>query len=287
MIHVVVGASGYLGSSILSCLSSEEHVIATYRTKKEPIANEEWKQLDVGNLTSIDEFFSELDADEQYTFYYLAALHHPDKVEEDWQLAWDINITGLAYFLSRLPDNSDLIYSSTDNVYGESKNFVALDESSIKNPVNEYGKQKLLAESMVLSRGLKVARYCFLIGPSKISKPHFYDVIIESCISGDGIGLMTDSYRSVISFDKAAEYSVELMKKFYQVDIGPINISSDDVMSKYDIGFKIVDKKYHDKISKISIRNSSVFKAKRPENVILCNDKLKMLLLKDELKFYI
>ncbi|MEZ8949842.1 sugar nucleotide-binding protein [Vibrio sp. 10N.247.311.18] len=284
MIHVVIGASGYLGSSILSCLANEKHVIATYRTKKEPIANEDWKQLDVGDVASIDSFLSELDADEQYSFYYLAALHHPDKVEEDWQQAWDINITGLSYFVSRLPENSDLIYSSTDNVYGESIDFNAFNELSTLSPVNEYGKQKLLAENIVSSRGFKVVRYCFLIGPSIISKPHFYDVIKQACNTDKGISLMEDSFRSVISFRQASAYTVELMTKFWKIPTGAINIATDEVLTKYEIGLKIVESSKHDRISKISIDDSGIFTAKRPKNVILSNSKLKRLLSLTEIK---
>lgn len=278
MIHIIVGASGYLGSSLLNSLASEENVIATYRTKAEPIADEKWVQLDVGNNESIDKFFNELDQDEKYTFYFLAAMHHPDKVEENWKSAWQINVTGLAYFLSKMPKQSDLIYSSTDNVYGESVNFHSYTEESPLNPVNEYGKQKGIAENLVLSRGYKVARYCFLIGPSRISKKHFYDVIVESCNTGQGIDLMNDSYRSIISFDQAASITIELCEKYWKAKLGVINIASDSVMSKFDIGLKIVPNESCHLIRSISFDSQKFFLAKRPKNVLLNNSKLKMLI---------
>jgi dTDP-4-dehydrorhamnose reductase len=281
MIHVIVGGSGYLGSSLIRTLEGK-NIIATYCSKPSPISNEKWIKLDVGSNSSIDNFFKQLEPSVQYIFYFLAAIHHPDKVESNWESAWNINVTGLAYFLSKIPENSDLVYSSTDNVYGESLDFNVFDEQSILNPVNEYGKQKAIAEKLVIERGYKVARYCFLIGPSKIGKPHFFDIIVDACETGKGIELMNDSYRSVISFNQAANITVKILERFWKKPIGIFNVSSDEVLSKYDLGLRITKPANHNCITPISIEDQKFFEAKRPKNVLLNNSKMKRLLnLKD------
>ena len=279
MIHVVVGGSGYLGNALLRELDIQDvAIIATYNTSYEVLNNEKWIQLNVGNRESIDSFFEYIESDKEYIFYYLASIHHPDKVEQDWKLAWEVNITGLSYFLSKLPKNADFVYSSTDNVYGESDYFNGFDEEASLKPVNEYGVQKSVAEKLVLSRGYKVARYCFLIGPSKIKKPHFYDFILDSCNSGKGVDLMSDSFRSVITFDLASHLTVQLMSEYWKIPLGIFNVSSDVVLSKYTLGLRIVDESLHHLLNPISIKTQSFFISKRPENVTLNNDKIKKML---------
>lgn len=279
MIHVVIGASGFLGSYLLKELS-ESKVIATSRNEVvETISNESWLKLDVSNADSVDSFFNCLpESEDGYIFYYLAAVHHPDKVQENWRMAWQTNVVGLTYFLQRMPANADLIYASTDNVYGESKLFEHFDEASVNSPVNEYGKQKLLAEQIVLAKGYNVARYSFLIGPSIIDKPHFYDFIISSCQSSVTITLMSDSYRSAISFSDAAHFTVQLALRYYKQSFGIVNISSDECLSKYDVGRAIISEKEHDLLKPISFLEQDFFIAKRPQNVLLNNQKLKALL---------
>lgn len=286
MKHVVIGASGYLGAYLLNELVDED-VIATARVvpnlnKK----NEHWLPLDISDTCSIDHFFESLtESEDGYMFYFLAALHHPDKVEEDWQSAWAVNVVGLAYFLQQIPNNSDLIYSSTDNVYGESINFNSFSEEDITAPVNEYGKQKLVAEQLVLAKNYNVARYSFLIGPSKTSKPHFYDFICDSWLKSKEITLLNDSFRSAISFSQASLYTVQLAKKYYRQPFGLINISSDEALSKLDVGAAIIGQDVSKVFSPISFNEQSFFVAKRPQNVLLNNSKLKQLLNISQIKF--
>lgn len=277
MINVIIGGSGYLGGYILKHLNGENN-ISTYRTTYESMGNEEWVKLDITNYASIDSFFEQLPSDKKFMFYYLAASHHPDKVEENWFTAWNVNVTSLSYFLSKLPKNSDLIYASTDNVYGESISFHSFNESDVLNPVNEYGNQKKIAESLVLSRKYKVARYSFLIGPSLTSKKHFYDHILECCKSDEGIGLICNSYRNAISFDKAAELTVSICNKFWKENINIINICSDEIVSKFDVGMKMVDSNKRHKITKIKMEDQNIFTAARAKNIIMDNSKLKKLL---------
>ena len=288
MIHVVIGGSGYLGNALLRELDIQDvAIIATYNTSYEVLNNEKWIQLNVGDRESVDSFFECIDNKEKYTFYYLASIHHPDKVEQDWKMAWEVNITGLSYFLSKLPNNADLVYSSTDHVYGESDYFNAFNEDTSLKPVNEYGVQKSVAEKLVLSRGYKVARYCFLIGPSKIKKAHFYDVIVDSCHSGKEIDLLSDSFRSVITFDLASHLTVQLMTEYWKIPLGIFNVSSDAVLSKYTLGLRIVDESLHHLLKPISIKTQLFFIAKRPENVTLNNDKIKKMLNLSRIDFNI
>jgi len=289
---VIIGASGYLGSYLIKNIinNTNENIIATNNTASENIdsARIKWVKLDISNAENIKSFNKHhLQENEIYKFIYLAAYHHPDKVEANPSLAWDINVASLDYFLNAIKSKIfSLYYSSTDSVYGESIDNKIFLENNECNPVNTYGRTKVIAEQIVLMHGFSVLRYSLLMGPSLINKKHFFDVIIESLQNKQNIDMYTDSSRSVISFDIASYYSVLLLDKYYQKkDI--INITSDYCLSKFDMAVKIAKKFNLDEnfIIPASINKNSDFGSKRAQNTLISNKKLKNILKLDKINF--
>ena len=96
--YLVVGGSGFLGRYIIKNILelTQEDIVATYSTN-DPINEDErvkWVQLDVCNVEALKGLNNAISL--QTKVVYLAAYHHPDKVEENPQLAWNINIVALA-----------------------------------------------------------------------------------------------------------------------------------------------------------------------------------------------
>ena len=213
-------------------------------------------------------------------FFYLAACHHPDFVEVNKSTAWHTNVTAYANFLNELPASVDLLYVSTDNVYGESSGLKAFAEQDQTLPLNEYGKQKLVAENLTLSRGHNVVRCSFLIGPAKTSKQHFYDQIVAALRTKQELKLLADSYRSAISFNQVAEFLISLSDKFQGQQYGIVNIGGDKPLTKFDVGSLIAEKENLSvsPLLKIGYDDQIFFKAKRAKDIIIDNRKLKRLL---------
>lgn len=295
--YLVIGGNGYLGSYILKNIieNTNDSVVATARDISCAIDYGErvsWRALDVTDFPAVDDLSAELEADRpNLKIVYLAAYHHPDKVEKNPALAWHINIAALAYFIDQFKDVCRFVYPSTDSVYGESGADELLSESSPLHPVNLYGKHKAAAEAIVTSCGYHVVRYPFLIGPSRLPfKKHFYDEILSTISDGRPMEMFADSYRSSLDFNTVASLTVRLM----EMDGGDVpqilNVSGDDKLSKYDVGRMIAEKHHIDtsQIVPISAKGkNSIFEAKRANATLLDNSLLKRTLHLREVKIRI
>ena len=290
MNYVVIGAGGFLGSYLLRLLEQQKHrVIATARGSIDRTNTEHttWIPCDVTKKADTDRLLHEMRGGSQWTVLYLAACHHPDVVQKDPRGAWHTNITALSAFINSLEDISGFYYPSTDTVYGEGtlkRRFVETDSLA---PVNLYGKQKALAEQIVLTYGHHVVRYPFLIGPSLApGKKHFYDIIRDTIAAGKPMDMFADSYRSAISFRQAAQYLLTLTQMDQKKVPALLNIASDDALSKYDIGRQIAFQYGLDSdlIRPITIAHADgIFEAPRASTTLIDNSCLKKTLGVDEI----
>lgn len=282
--YLIIGASGFLGRYCIKNVleNTNEKIIATYSQKCPEFTNPrvEWVSLDVCDTVALKDLAARVDNTTK--IIYLAAFHHPDKVEEFPELAWNINIIALANAVNIFHDAKCLYYSSTDTVYGEGSKNRKFAENDALNPVNLYGEHKALAEKICLAKGFNVVRYPFIFGTSLVeNRPHFFDKIKADLEQGKTVEMFSDSYRSTLSFNQCAYYLVTLIEKFGACSEKIVNIAGDDVMSKYDAAIALADKYNLDKnlIKPISVNSlNGIFKAKRAASSVLDNGKLKLLL---------
>lgn len=283
--YIIIGASGYLGRYCIKNVleNTNEKIIATYSKKESPVYENdrlEWQYLDVCDVTALQKLAENVD--ENTKIIYLAAFHHPDKVEEFPELAWKINIIALANAVNLFGKARCLYYSSTDTVYGEGSKDRKFIETDKYAPVNLYGKHKALAEQICLTKGFNIVRFPFIFGPSLVEgRPHFFDNIKADLEAGKVVEMFSDSYRSTLSFNQCAYYLISLIEKFGSCPEKIVNIAGDDVMSKFDAAIVLANKYGLDKglIKPVSVtQNTGIFKAKRAASGTLDNTKLKTLL---------
>ena len=281
--YLIIGASGFLGRYCLkNVLETNEKIIATYSQKCPEFTNPrvEWVSLDVCDTVALKDLAARVDNTTK--IIYLAAFHHPDKVEEFPELAWNINIVALANAVNLFHKAKCFYYSSTDTVYGEGYKNRKFVENDALNPVNLYGVHKALAEKICLAKGFNVVRFPFIFGTSLVeNRPHFFDKIKADLEQGKTVEMFSDSYRSTLSFNQCAYYLVSLIEKFGACPEKIVNIAGDDVMSKYDAAIALADKYNLDKnlIKPISVNSlNGIFQAKRAASSVLDNGKLKSLL---------
>lgn len=282
--YLIVGASGFLGRYIVDEIlnTTQEKILATFSTNKPSLVSErvEWLKVDVQDRNNIDSLAEKIDGNTK--IIYLSAYHHPDKVEENPELAWNINITSLAYAINKFRKAKCFYYSSTDTVYGAGSVNYKFKEIDKTNPVNLYGINKVLAEQITLSAGRNVVRYPFIIGPSLVeTKKHFFDKIVEDISDNKSVEMFEDSYRSTLSFKQCAYFLIQLIENFGACPEKIVNIASDEPLSKYEVALKICEKYKLNKdlVKPISIKKSEgIFKAKRAATTVLDNSILKDLL---------
>ena len=282
--YLVIGASGFLGRYCIKNIleKTSDTVVATYSSSVPEFSHPrvQWVQADVRNFQEIDRLNAVLVPGTKAI--YLAAYHHPDKVEENPALAWDINITALSYAVNHLSNLACLYYASTDTVYGEGEKDKPFTEESPLSPVNRYGAHKVLAEQITLAHGFNVVRFPFIFGPSLVEgRPHFFDKIKQALSDGRSVEMFEDAFRSTLSFNQCAGFLVSLIERYGACEERVVNIAADTPMSKYDAAVVLAEKFGLDKtlVKPISIKNTNaIFKARRAETAVLNNSKLKKLL---------
>ena len=119
--YLIVGASGFIGSYIVESLlkKTKEDIVATYNSTN-PFINHKrirWLKYDVRECAK-DGLSPFLSNEEPIKIIYLASFHHPDLVEKNFDLAWNINIVSLCRFLGDIGHFYSFFYASTDSVYG-------------------------------------------------------------------------------------------------------------------------------------------------------------------------
>ena len=205
--YVIIGANGYLGSYIRKVIleDTQESLICIDRIlpEKEEEERVSWLNCDITDREQVDRTLDHLKNFPDLKIIYLAAYHNPDLVEQNRQLAWNINVTSLSYFINQAAFAKAIYYPSTDSVYGESVDFYHFKETDALHPVNFYGHNKCAAEAILVHQGRNVVRFPFLISPSLAGKPHFYDRITDALRKGETFEMYEDSYRSSLSFENA------------------------------------------------------------------------------------
>ena len=125
--YSIIGANGYLGSYIRKVIledTSEDLICVDMNVPgKEEDERVRWIRCDITDRQMVDSVLNELSGYSDLKIVYLAAYHNPDLVEQNPQLAWNINVTSLSYFINRADFAKEIYYPSTDSVYGESIDF--------------------------------------------------------------------------------------------------------------------------------------------------------------------
>lgn len=290
--YVIVGANGFLGAYLQKSIKklTKDNILALDINISDTVDDErtKWMSCDVTKIEDIQRVNNIMKKQEENKVIYLAAYHHPDLVEKNPRIAWNINITALSTFMNLIENVECFFYPSTDSVYGDGDEIIHFKENDILKPVNRYGRYKATAECLVNAYGYNVVRFPFLIAPSLLShKKHFYDQIVETISKGGTMEMFVDSMRSSLDFGTVSELVINLIENYSDNMPKILNVSGDDDLSKYDIGIMIAKKigVSTNLIVPISAdKTDGIFEARRAKSTLLDNTKVKKYLGLKEIK---
>lgn len=281
--YAIIGARGYLGSYvrkvILEDLEDDLICVGLNINNDENNPRVKWLYCDITSQQDVDKLLNEFKQYENLKIVYLAAYHNPDLVQTHKELAWNINVNCLRYFIENAYFVNKIYYVSTDSVYGESVDFYHFKEDDPLNPVNYYGENKVAAEKIMYEHNRNCVRFPFLISPSLTNKPHFYDQIVDSLKHNQPFEMYRDSYRSSLSFENAARLLISLIENDNPNKV--VNVCGDQDLSKYDVGLLIAKKEKLNPELIVPITMSKVvdnFVSKRATSTLLDNSLLKKTL---------
>ena len=278
--YCIAGADGFFGAYLQRALLEKgESVIALNHHAPVFPGNDSVVNLpfELTDPESIKTAAGLLRRERDIRLIWLIAEHAPDKVKADPARAARINRELYADFLTAISgcDIRALFYSSSDTVYGESRNGKVFTEEDAPAPINAYGQQKAEAERITLEQGFSVARFAYLFAPSLTHKRHFFDQITDKLRAGEQVDMFTDFIRSSLPYPTAAEYLLRLTETETAHRI--FNICADEPTSKYDIGLYAARLCGADPALVVPSlgKEAGVFTETRAEAIVMCNARLK------------
>jgi dTDP-4-dehydrorhamnose reductase len=272
----ITGASGMLGTALLSQISKSQEVFATSRNVGIQNKNIKWDCFDLTNFKFLERW---LDKIKPNLVIHCAAIVDVNFCEENLDLATALHVKTTKLITKYINFyNGRLIYISTDSVFdGNKKN--SYKETDIVNPLNIYAKTKLQGEKFVQSISNGLVLRTSIIGLRQNRYNSFAEWILQKLIQDSSLDLFHDVYFSPISVQ---ELSVIIDKIIQKPIYGLYHCGSSDSISKYEFGKKMSEifQLSDSKINKVSI-DSLNFKAKRPKNMSLNISKIKSDLIHD------
>ncbi len=263
---ILVIGTGFLGRYLLRELNSSS--IQAYGTSFNQSTQDKFK-VDIRNIDSIKKCILQLKPD---TIINCAANVDLDFLEKNEKQAIAINAIG-AKNLALVANQNDirLIHISTDGIFdGKKGNY---SEEDIPNPVNVYGKSKLMGEQLIQENSNNYV----------ILRTNFYGYNEQGKHLLNWVLTTLKQKKQLIGFDDILFTPLEISNLCMMIrDItmknihGIIHLASDKTISKYQFAIEAANVFQLDKnlIKKGSVEDLKLI-AKRPKNTSLSNKKAK------------
>ena len=245
---LVTGSEGQLAKSFLKLFSNNYKIF--YYNKK---------TLDISSCDQVIKILNEIQPE---VILNCAAFTNVDLCEDKEDLAYELNANSIKNFSSF---NGHFFHISTDYVFdGKSGPYY---EDDITNPINVYGKSKLLGESIVeeLFDKYTILRTNILFG--KDSSASFLNWVVNSLRNNQEIKVVNDQINNPVSVYDCSRTINQLITESI---LGKYHLGSDNLCSRFDFAMKIAEVWNLDSnlVSEISTkqlkRTLQSFKAERP-----------------------
>jgi dTDP-4-dehydrorhamnose reductase len=141
---------------------------------------------------------------------HAGAISSAEAVQRQADVAWKVNVRATEVLCGWTGENQRrLLFTSTDLVFDGTKSWYR--EGDPAYPTLEYGRTKLAAEALVLSkcRGL-VVRLSLLYGLARVARNSFFDNAIAALRSRTPQGFFEDEFRTPLDYATAAQILVRM-----------------------------------------------------------------------------
>ncbi len=146
----------------------------------------------------------------------------------DW--AREINVEHVRRVLAALPSRTRLVYVSSDHVFGGDGVY---DEESPPCPISVYGRTRLEAEKLVLTRPASlVIRVGLPIGPSPNGRTGHWDWLRYRIQRNLPVTIVHDEYRSAVW---ASDLALRVMRLAISAENGIRHVAASRAISRIDL----------------------------------------------------
>jgi dTDP-4-dehydrorhamnose reductase len=188
---LLLGATSILGFN-LARLFSNAVVPFTSPGNTSPVV-QQWPLLNLEDPEWVKMIFDQYQPE---ILLYCHAVCDVPKCEGDTEWAFEMNVRHLERVLKALPQQTRMIYVSSDHVFGGNGTY---DEQSTPCPISAYGKTRENAERLAFERPESlVIRMGLAIGPSPNGRSGHLDWLRYRKQRQLPITIVEDEYRSVV-----------------------------------------------------------------------------------------
>lgn len=189
----VFGATSLLGSSIVASTGSALELTPFCSRRARLPAGTCWSRLDLEDDDALARLFERTQPE---LLIHCGAVCDVDKCEADPSFAYRVNVVSIEHLLRRLPQETRLVYCSSDHVFGAG-GALGLTEAAPTAPISQYGKMRVAAEQRVLDRaGSLVLRCSLAIGDSLRGRDGHLDWLRYRTRRGLPMTIVRDEWRS-------------------------------------------------------------------------------------------
>jgi dTDP-4-dehydrorhamnose reductase len=267
---LVTGGSGLLGAELVSLLSeSKDDVLSGYNIHVPSVGNPIRF-----SLMELDEIQTMLQRVRPDVIIHTAAMTDIDLCEEEPEIANRVNGEATGRICETASEISAyVIYVSTDYVFdGQTGSYR---EGDKPNPINQYGRSKLLGERLVKESASKscIARTSVVYGWSREERPNFATWILHRLRSDEHVKVVNDQVASPTLNLNLAEMIIELATKQYE---GFLHLAGATRIDRYTFAKQVAEAFNLDPNLIEPVKSDQIgWKAKRPADSSLNVDAAK------------
>ncbi len=261
MKYLIFGANGQLGSKFIERLTIDniDYIALNHN------------DCDITDINSVQKVIKSFKPD---FILNCAAYNLVDEAEKSSEIAYKVNQKATQNIaISAKEENAFLVHFSTDYVFDGNKGKL-YSEKDITNPINEYGKSKLLGENAIkniLDKYL-IFRLSWVYGNGK---QNFIYKFNEWLSKNNVLNITEDEY----SIPSSTNLIVNAVQKALQKNIfGLYHLVANSYCSRYEWANEIVKiRKMDIKLNPVSIKTFNL-PAQRPYNSAMSNELLSNLI---------
>jgi len=202
---LLFGATSILGFNLAKTFP--DSLVPFTSPKNRAAAVQSWPPLNLEDSEWVKAIF---DHSQPPVLLYCHAVCDVPKCEADPEWAYEINVRHLQRVLKALPNQTRLVYVSSDHVFGGDGTY---DEYSPPCPISVYGRTRVEAEQVVLERRQSlIIRTGLAIGPSPNGRTGHLDWLRYRTQCQLPITIVEDEYRSVVWTEDLAVRVMELVR---------------------------------------------------------------------------
>lgn len=231
---LVTGATGFIGTHLVRCLSQNSSIHLVLLTRKPMVQSRDgitWIAESLDQLTK--KTWQSAGIEKIEALFHLGAFTPKNKDSSNAvEQVYRDNLIGTRSLLESFPNQPErIVFASTLDVYAALPDGVALSESSPLEPASLYGASKLFCEQLIRSYAQQqntsyaILRYGHIFGPGEAAYKKLIPQTIQRLLQGESPVLYGDgsAERDFLYVEDAVEATLRAATSEIQ-EIAPVNI---------------------------------------------------------------